>query len=255
MKTKKWLQFSSLCLLLSLTVACGGKNSSGGSSGSSYSPISTIGGSNTSNLPSSLRNTSNGEHIVHVFNQALNWRNNNNETGQILRSGFTRGAVNSISSNSNCTTKSFLKFFEYEYCKGTSHTNQVVSFASAPTQFCTVLDDNNKLRVSSKVSFDVPYNGWGCNLGTSTYEYSKGNNEELNKVLSLNNGNWHIYGASTQGSQIYLMVGSKNVGPQFVYTIDTGYHSVYNPVAIQPISIQYNQAIPNGQAVKTLILQ
>lgn len=253
MKTKKWIQFSSLCLLLSLTVACGGKNSSGGSS-SSYSPLSTIGDSNTSSLPSGLRNTSNGEQIVHVFNQALSWRNNS-ETGQILSSGFTRGAVSSSSSNNNCTTKTFLKFFEYEYCKGNSYSNSVVTFSSTPTQFCTVLDDKNKLLVSSKVTSSVPYNYYGCNLDTSKHEYSKGNNTELNKVLSLNNGNWHLYGAEMQGSQIYLMVGSKNSGPEFIYTIDKGFHSVYNPVAIQSVNIQYNQAIPTGSVIKSLILQ
>lgn len=249
---KKWIHFTSLCFILTLTVACGGKNSSGGSS-SSFSPLQQVSGNDANVLPSGLLNTSYGQQYIAIFNQALSWRNGA-ETGNILSTGFTKGVVAGSTSNNNCSTGTFLKIFNYQYCRGGSQQNSYVTFRSTPTQYCTVHDGSNRLIVSSKVDNNIPYNYLNCNLGVAGAEYSKANNTELNKVLSLNNGQWHLYGASSSGSQIYLMVGSKTVGPEFVYTIDTGYHSVYNPVSTQSVRLVGNQVYTDGDATKTLIL-
>lgn len=256
MKKSNLIQLTALCFILSLTAACGGKNSSGGSS-STYTTINKITDSKSNLLAPSLRNTSTGEQVVNVFNQALDYRNRSSETGKILATGFTRGELTNYSnpSSENCKTGTFLKFFEYNYCKGAAtSTGSTISFAKTPTQFCTVLDNNNKLVFASAVQESLPYNYYGCNLGNKV-EYSKDKNNELNKVLSLNNSSWHLYGASMQGSVIYLLVGAQNSSPSVMYAIDTAYHSVYNPVSIQGVQVYYNQVQATGNATKSLILQ
>lgn len=249
MKKSNLIQLTALCFILSLTAACGGKNSSGGSN-SNYTTINKITDSKSNLLAPSLRNSSNGEQVVNIFNQALSYRNSTSETGRILATGFTRGELTSYSNptSENCKTGTFLKFFEYNYCKGTSSssTGSTITFASTPTQFCTVLDNNNKLVYASAVQNALPYNYYNCSLSNKV-EYSKAKNAELNKILSLNNGTWQLYGASYSGPVIYLLVGAQNSNPSLVYAIDTSYHSVYNPVSIQNVQ--------NGSTVKTLILQ
>lgn len=257
MKNSKWINLTALCFILSLTVACGGKNSSGGGSSTPFTTVNPIKNSSSNLLAPGLRNTSSGEQVVHIFNQALSYRNNSSETGSILAAGFTRGQLTGYSNptSDNCKTGTFLKFFEYNYCKGSSSTTgQTISFATTPTQFCTVLNDNNKLAFAKKVQNDLPYNYYGCNLPNKV-EYSKDKNEDLNKVLSLNNGSWHLFGASQSGSVIYLMVGAKDSSPSLLYAIDTSYHSVYNPVSIQGVQVYGNQVQTVGNATKTLILQ
>lgn len=247
MKKSNLIQLTALCFILSLTAACGGKNSSGGNNGSKNAYLQA----GTSVLAPALQNTSYGTQSLNILNQAKDWASRD-DSGRILSEVFSRGQVQgSNTSTNNCTDGTFLKFFKYQVCKSGSLTNQTVSFVKTPTHYCTVQEAGGTIKIASVVSDQLPIDYWTGKCSLSSFStYTKSQNVELMNVLGLNNGNWQLYGASYDqynSNVIYLLVGEKNGSPSKMYAIDKGFHSVYNPVASQELS--------TGTITKTLFLR
>lgn len=243
MKTKHWFKFLSLSIMLSLAVACGKDNSSGGgtssanqnSDGSSstdaYKAYSSI---SKSQLSVDLRYQPDADDHVRAFNNALKWRNSSTENGDIYYTGFTRGQ---IASNSSCDKEISLGFLG-SICVSTSAPT--VTYETTPTHFCTERTGNgNTIAYASVKSNTKPYDLYGCDLKNKV-TYSKGKNAELNKIFSLNSGKWEVYAALSEGSLYTFILGEKGKGPSYLYQLDTSKHSVYAPERVGKIKVESN---------------
>lgn len=229
--------------MLSMVVACGKDNSSGGKTSSSQDPL-VIGENGytafshitESQLTYYLRGKQEGQNAVNVFNEVLNWRNSSHENGAIRGTGFTRGKP----SGQSCTGKEIdLKIISL--CSGGYETY----FEETPTQFCT-LQDNGAVIYARSVQVDAPFNIYGCNLGNQV-TYSKGHNEELNVLFSLNNGQWDVHSAVKEGTLYQIIVGEKGQGPSRVYQINTAEHSVYAPQGMGKVKVQGYWTVLDGK--------
>jgi hypothetical protein len=63
---------------------------------------------------------------------------------------------------------------------------------------------------------------------------TKANNQEL--AAAVNGSGYQLIDVQQQGNVFYLVYGYSMYNPQVVYTIDTNYHSILNPVQTQNIS-------------------
>lgn len=248
MKKSNLIQLTALCFILSLTAACGGKNSSG--SGGYQSHSAYVQADNGALAPA-LQNTAYGEQSLRILNQAKEWASQE-DSGRILSEFFSRGEVQSGGATSNnCTNGTFLKFFNYQVCKGGSLTDQSISFSKTPTHYCTIQESGGAIKIASVTSQNLPIDSWTRRCSLSNFSvYSKTSNTELVQVLGLNEGNWQLYGASydqLNSNVIYLLVGERNGSPRKMYVIDRGFHSIYNPVAAQDLA--------TGATTKTLFLR
>ena len=242
MKKSNWLQLTTLCFILSLTAACGGKNSSGGNDKKQYSLYSagdnSILGENYYWATEVQRDTA-----IRTFNKLIEWRNRT-ESVSLLSPGFTKGIPASQDNWSNANCKEWdLWIINPKLCWG-STTNTQVQFLETPAQHCTRIE-NGKILVSRKVDTVIPYNAQYCSQNAEYREYRIQDNQEISKILSLNNKNWFIYDIVESNGIISIVVGSKAVPAQFGYVIDTRIHSLYNPVVMQDI--------PANKTTQTLI--
>lgn len=232
--------------MLSMVVACGKDNSSGGNEGkqtqnqeslvdvndTSYKAYSKI---TESQLTYYLRGKEEGRKVINVFNEVLNWRNSSKENGPIVGTGFTRGKP----SGQSCTGKE-IDWKIISFCSG----GYVTHFEETPTQFCT-LQESGKILYASKVQENAPFDFYGCNLG-SKVTYSKGKNAELNRLFSLNDGKWDVHSATKAGTVYQIVVGERGQSPSRVYNINTAEHSVYAPQAFGKVKVQGYWTVLDG---------
>lgn len=233
MKKRNWISLTALCFILSLTVACGKNKSGGGSSKSSNAIINPIGVSTGSNqVAPHIRNTPKATTIINTFNNAINYRNNATDSASTLPQyvgGFTKKQY-----KFNIKEKSYLWGF-----LNLNQISLVPDTSVKPFQTCFDLrpTDDNSFRFKVQQQDTVNFTTWGCNDESGTVVYNKTLNAELTKILTLNNNTWFLYDAYEGNGYIELVVGGANSGPQFLYTIDTQAHTVFNPVAIQDLTV------------------
>lgn len=189
-------------LMLTFLVGCGKDNASGGGTPPATNLLQQ------GNIPADSQQ---------AFKNVSTWYSNNVEGyPSTLGSRLEKRTITNYSNSNNCDTKTFLGFFNINYCLESS--------------------SNNNVSTAERTVYLVSNQSKSTNNPKLVSVFSPATDLKLHKVSELPS-------PGGEGYHIYVFDYIKPNNHVLRYVIDTGLHSAFNPIEIHDTEIQRSEKL------------